>query len=781
MVGTERTSAALVDWINSFPLDSKVSTLTELNDGNVLAQVLVDIDPYYFRSTGQGQDSSPEGHWVLRFHKLKRIHKDLTRYYTDNLGHRLPSTPPNLTLIAKDGAQDETIKLVKILVAAAVQSERREEYITRIQGLNQKSQTELMLVINQMIQLDDSDEQELSVDKSGVAEVGDNEFRMEEEMARLVAEKENVEAEKKGLARQLERLQNAFDENQIALDRLREQVGDDGLEGDTYGRADVVLRSQLDQLQNDVQRLEDIIVDKENIISEQYSSISALTRKVDDLAPKAEAAVKWKDDLDEAHHMIEKLRKNQNVAEKYRKKLEMMSEMERQVKTLEAQNSQLINQLRQSEEQSKQAMGLRKLADTYKKQVDKIEQEHADWLREKQRMEIEFNTMKEKVSGAETQKVRDMEQIQSLEEKVRELGMSKAVEEVSGDLDSELNFTTKTKAELKLQISKLEAEIARLREGGATSADNMLLKSLLDDATKAKDKLEHDYLQSHTDKLILESQLASLRGGGPLAEGSDVLLRIRQNLVDQEAELTSTKKKLSEITAELTTTKRELVTVKSDLSLVGKDKLEALEELKKMNSAELIELREEHEELQKKMREAELDLEQKKSLLNTVLLEKDELSKRNSEHKDIMLEKERDMADLRATIAALNGTSEGRDSELERRVLQLQNKLEDHREKMTKSREHIKKQNFIIKDLKEQLENGAGLDEEEREEVIAEQKRRRQEELELLQRENKLMTSAWYDLSSRLQTNTVALLRRSEPTSWLNKQRHTIHSPIKKL
>jgi len=158
------------------------------------------------------------------------------------------------------------------------------------------------------------------------------------------------------------------------------------------------------------------------------------------------------------------------------------------------------------------------------------------------------------------------------------------------------------------------------------------------------------------------------------------------------------------------------------VNLVGIDKLEALEELKKMNSAELIELREGHEDLQRKMREAELDLEQKKSLLNTVLLEKDELSKRNSEHKDIMLEKERDMADLRATIAALNGTSEGRDSELERRVLQLQNKLEDHREKMTKSREHIKKQNSIIKDYKEQLENGAGLDEEEREEVIAEQK-----------------------------------------------------------
>lgn len=29
-------------------------------------------------------------------------------------------------------------------------------------------------------------------------------------------------------------------------------MGDDGMEGDNYGRADVVLRSQMDQLQSDV-------------------------------------------------------------------------------------------------------------------------------------------------------------------------------------------------------------------------------------------------------------------------------------------------------------------------------------------------------------------------------------------------------------------------------------------------------------------------------------------------------------------------------------------------
>jgi protein HOOK3 len=41
-----------------------------------------------------------------------------------------------------------------------------------------------------------------------------------------------------------------------------------------------------------------------------------------------------------------------------------------------------------------------------------------------------------------------------------------------------------------------------------------------------------------------------------------------------------------------------------------------------------------------------------------------------------------------------------------------------------------------------------------------------------LQRENKLMTSAWYDLSSRLQNNGVSLgRRRQEPKSWIGKQR----------
>lgn len=62
--------------------------------------------------------------------------------------------------------------------------------------------------------------------------------------------------------------------------------------------------------------------------------------------------------------------------------------------------------------------------------------------------------------------------------------------------------------------------MARLKGGsGATSADNIVLKNQLEDAQKSKAKLEQDYMRSHTEKLVLESQLAALRDGGPIDEG----------------------------------------------------------------------------------------------------------------------------------------------------------------------------------------------------------------------------------------------------------------------
>ncbi|PMD56503.1 uncharacterized protein K444DRAFT_536264, partial [Hyaloscypha bicolor E] len=46
-----------------------------------------------------------------------------------------------------------------------------------------------------------------------------------------------------------------------------------------------------------------------------------------------------------------------------------------------------------------------------------------------------------------------------------------------------------------------------------------------------------------------------------------------------------------------------------------------------------------------------------------------------------------------------------------------------------------------------------------------------------LTRENALISTAWYDLTTRLQSNHVVLQRRQDaPRSWLNKQRQMVNA-----
>lgn len=111
----------------------------------------------------------------------------------------------------------------------------------------------------------------------------------------------------------------------------------------------------------------------------------------------------------------------------------------------------MAQDLRAGQESSKQVPGLKRTLDQYKKRIDKTEAECADLLRAKTLQEIELNTLREKAAGAESQKSKDMERIQNLEERIRELEtgvMSKAVEEVNGDLNSELTYSTTTKTDL---------------------------------------------------------------------------------------------------------------------------------------------------------------------------------------------------------------------------------------------------------------------------------------------------------------------------------------------
>lgn len=44
-----------------------------------------------------------------------------------------------------------------------------------------------------------------------------------------------------------------------------------------------------------------------------------------------------------------------------------------------------------------------------------------------------------------------------------------------------------------------------------------------------------------------------------------------------------------------------------------------------------------------------------------------------------------------------------------------------------------------------------------------------------------MISTAWYDLTSRLQSNHVVLQRKDQPKSWLNKQRQMVNGTSKQF
>jgi protein HOOK3 len=114
-------------------------------------------------------------------------------------------------------------------------------------------------------------------------------------------------------------------------------------------------------------------------------------------------------------------------------------------------------------------------------------------------------------------------------------------------------------------------------------------------------------------------------------------------------------------------------------------------------------------------------------------------------------------------------------------LLEQQLTAADARLKQANERIAAQEEQNLSKQIEEDARQKAELQVSEYEKTIAELRQQveagRQQEpvpqdIASLQRENRLITTAWYDLSSRLQNNGVSLgRRRPEPRSWIGKQR----------
>ncbi|KAG0326804.1 hypothetical protein BG004_002901 [Podila humilis] len=772
--------------VNTFDnISRECRHISDLSDGIVLFEVAANIDPKWFkliRSADMGDN------WVHKYNNLKKLYKLITRYLEERLGQSLVNLdPPNLNAIAKDGDEFEVLKLCELVIAIAVQCERNNTYIQKIQSLPQESQHALMLSL----------EQTIGTLSGGPAEV--EEVDMNQEIEQLKQERNELERGNQSLVAEFAVMNRKYDEILTENEELKQRIRDlekASAHATQSGRSDFMMRTEIDHLRQDLQKSEERRQEQENVISTQLRAIADFSRAEVELMAKAEEAVRLKDKLDEYKHAIDKLQKTENVIEKYKKKLEEGVDLRRQIKVIEEQNQDLLERNKEIEEEYRKVLAFKTLMESYKEQKIALETKASTLAKEKNQFEYELRQQQEQFQQMEADRRRDAEQIQLLEDKVRDLeftgGQSMALSNDLQDMETDdmensfMGQQTSYTTDLKLKISRLERELQTLKEekfesGGSKAA---VLQHMLDDSNRLKSKYEQDYLDEHQANLVLQSELNRIRGGN--GDETEMVFNLRTSLNSRERELSETKKALAEAQTNFQQTKKELVDAHSDIQMVSGDGSKALEEWKLNNSQELTRLQEEHQQLQERTISLEQENKHYLSQLNHVLTEKDGLSKIGLEHRDMMLQQERAQSGV-ALASHTREQLETKNQHLQQQVEQLTSQLSQYTVKLQRAKEFIVQQDSIIKESKtssgsEGYSEAVGSLQTElatKEEEVESLKRQMREMQIQVRREQALMTSAWHDqLKKGLRENVLTQHQRLAPTSWLGVQRRVFSSQL---
>ncbi|EPB89174.1 hypothetical protein HMPREF1544_04041 [Mucor circinelloides 1006PhL] len=771
---------AFVEWINTFDVKSySIDTVVELADGVVLSEILTDIDPKWFKQIKQTETAS---NWVVRFNNQKKLHKLITRYFEDIVGQDPELLPTvNLTAIAKDADLHELLLMCQLVIAIAVQSDNNKVYIEMIQSLSQKSQHALMVSIEEVMNHFNtepdyaSNNPRLSYLSGNSGGSGTKNFQLDDMPYRYQLEFEKVLLEKKQFETSHSQLLGEYDELRERFEDLlsekedlktRLQDMDEAItQANNTGKADYVMRTEIEHLKQDLERSEDRRQETEMMMENHLESINELKKKVEELTAQAEEASSLRYQLEEYKHAIEKMQKMESTLEKYKRKAEDTSDLKRQIKALEDQNSSLLERSHQVEDEYRKVLAFKTLMDSYKEQVQQLEFGNREILREKTQLEEEMKNLADTCAYLESDRDRNAEQVQLLEEHIKELEfgggqtLDKVVshrasvviddEGLQGDPSTmEENMKKANLTELRLTIGRLQRQIKELEVKAP------IANSLADETEKSKTNTAE--LQQNYDSIVVErdrlrDELAQIRNGIPdsLLNQTQTIMAFRSRILDLEKESSS----LKESTAYL-----ENMVLDGNRS-VAKDRM-TLQNFDK-----------EHAKIQDRVNRLEDITKMQLHDINRMLVEANYLNGiNNSGDEDRPGLSDGDLEVIKEQNASL-----------QIHVLHLQEEINETQGKIRKVRDMIKLYSQLLQEMTARFSNVRKSDEG----LIGRTPRTKEEEQDLLKKqihdvrqqskiEQQLIISAWYDLVRRSDRDASSLGFRSTPSSWLGRQRKAL-------
>ncbi|KAJ9056491.1 hypothetical protein DSO57_1032502 [Entomophthora muscae] len=763
-------------------------------------------------------DKVKEENWIPKISNLKKLHAFLELFLHKNLGEDFKLIAPDFLVIAKKQDAKELVKLAQQIFYVLF------FFSDRCSSLNLGDVTSSLppetqeLIANACNEL--HAQRASSISSSPAAANNSHDANMHH-LRKLEELKEDHEREIERLKRdydvmmeELKHNRNIMDENQaerkILLQKVKMFEESSALAAD-FSKAESLFKQEIDELRKSLSKAEEKRQEAEYIISKKDADLSSQESQLASLQLKCGQLEQLENKVRELKQTNDRLQRSDNTVSKYKKRLEDFEDIKKRLKESEEENFRQIQANSTLEEEVHKLNGFKVLVDSYKERMIELENKINTITIEKERKQIENRGLKETISILEIERDRYQEESMGYEAKLRdmELGQAPLSELMSS---GETNLNEVQVQSYKTKIIKLEQELSAIRNGTRESGPTqriIILESMLEDSKKARAKVEEELITAHRKNIMLDEELKRFQSDDPSDKLSyDLSLNLRVRLSETEEELSQCKRKLAEAQVALESCRNELLVAKSDLSMVGKDQLEAIalakQELVRVTEA----LTDEKDSALQKCQELEGESKKQIQQINQLLMDKDALRTQSLQQKDMLLENERTIGDLKATLVALEsrgpGTSANDLSEAQSCLAKETSRCMELREENIRLKGLEEKLSLQLKFLEEKIKasekygsRSLGLEEgifqeasalkaelQNKENEVQRLKDQMKDIQSLHHRELTFMSSAWYDLGIKAQRDTssgsTAANGRQLPASWLTKQRSNLNVQLKR-
>uniref|UniRef100_A0A3P8ZXE9 Hook microtubule-tethering protein 1 n=1 Tax=Esox lucius TaxID=8010 RepID=A0A3P8ZXE9_ESOLU len=555
--------------LQTFNTPAPCTTTEELTTGAAMSQALHKIDPVWFSESWLGRIKEDVGNnWRLKvLINLKKILQMMVGYYNEVLSQQIQEFPlPDLTKVAEHSDPVELGRLLQLILGCAVKCERK-------QGRGTHNVPDLM--------------SKESMAQFGAEPAGDVESQLKkalEDLVDLMAEKEELAQRCQELDVQVTVLQeernSLLAENDVLTDRANQLDSFDD-PSTPSGRKHSQLQIQLEALQEENFRLEAAKDDYRIHCEELEKQLIEVQHRNDELTGLAEESRALKDELDILRSCSDRAVKLEASVETYRRKLEDLGDLRRQVKLLEEKNMIYMQNTVSLEEELRKANAARAQLETYKRQVQELHRKLSEESRRADNLAYEMKKFEEKHDTVLKEKERIIIERDSLKETNEELRCNQAQKDQllqagmpAGSPSHDNLAAEMLPVEYREKFIRLQHEnkMLRVQQEGSENEKISELQTLLEEAHRTRSELDTENRLSRERVAELQQQVEdlqkALQGHGAktddshlkkkldahmvqLNEAQDEIMKKKELLEDLQPDNTQASLRLDELTAAL--------------------------------------------------------------------------------------------------------------------------------------------------------------------------------------------------------------------------------------